>query len=278
MFWKLLFVATLCLTSHLSFCEEDEVLDEEIMDMEEDEEAELRDAEPLDDGSPLDDGEPIEHDTLQEEAEEDFVIKPSEDAKVFYAFPKHADETRFPGGKVVKTLIGFQNNGDKKFIVDNVEGSFRYPMDYNYVIQNFTSFRYGREVAPGATQTFLYMFVPSEQLAGGSRTFSLVMSLNYRDEDGTLYTDSPFNETVSVYEAEEGFDTEIFFMYILLAALFALVLFGAQYMLSSAFGGRKSSKKTMETGTSEDIDYDYIPKDHLATATTAKKAKTTKRE
>jgi len=278
MFWKVLLVASLCLVPHLSLCEEDEVVeDEEIMDMEDDEEAELREAEPLDDGSPLDDGEPIEHETLQEEEEEDFVIKPSEDAKVFYTFPKHADESRFPGGKVVKALLGFQNNGDKNFIVDNVEGSFRYPMDYNYVIQNFTSFRYGREVAPGATQTFLYMFVPSEQLAGGARTFSLVMSLNYRGEDGTLYTDSPFNETISVFEMDEGFDTEMFFMYILLAALFALVLFGAQYLLSSALGSRKSTKKAMETGTSEDIDYDYIPKDHLA-ATAAKKAKTTKRE
>lgn len=276
MFWKLLLLASLCLTPRISLCEEDEVVEdeEEIMDMEEDEEAELREAEPLDDGSPLEDDEPAE--PAQEE-EEDFVIKPSEDAKVFYAFPKHADESRFPGGKVVKALIGFQNNGDKNFIVDNVEGSFRYPMDYNYVIQNFTSFRYGREVAPGATQTFLYMFVPSEQLAGGSRTFTLVMSLNYRGEDGTLYTDSPFNETISVVEVDEGFDTEIFFMYILLAALFALVLFGAQYMLSSALGSRKSSKKAMETGTSEDIDYDYIPKDHLA-ATAGKKGKNTKRE
>jgi len=274
MFWKLLLIASLCLVPRLSLCEEDEVMeDEEIMDLEEDEEQELRDAEPLDDGSPLEEEEAA--DATQEDEEEDFVIKPSEDAKVFYAFPKHADESRFPGGKVVKALIGFQNNGEKSFIVDNVEGSFRYPMDYNYVIQNFTSFRYGREVAPGATQTFLYMFVPSEQLAGGSRTFSLVMSLNYRAEDGTLYTDSPFNETISVYEVDEGFDTEIFFMYVLLAALFALVLFGAQYMLSSALGSRKPAKKAMETGTGEGIDYDYIPKDHLAAA---KKAKTTKRE
>ena len=63
-------------------------------------------------------------------------------------------------------------------------------------------------------------------------------------------------------------------MYVLLAALFALLLFGAQYLLSSAFGGRKAARKTIETGTSGGIDYDYIPKDHL----TAKKAKATKRD
>ena len=259
--WKLVFLFSLCAGPLVTRAQEED----EIMDS--DEEEELREAEPLDDGAPLEDTEVDP--TLDEE---DFVIKASPDAKVFYAFPKHADETMFPGGKVVKALIGFQNNGDSAFIVDNVEGGFRYPMDYNYVIQNFTSFRYGREVPPGVTQTFLYMFVPSEQLAGGSRTFSLVMSLNYRGEDGTLFTDSPFNETISVFEVDEGFDTEIFFMYVLLAALFALLLFGAQYLLSSAFGGRKSSRKTIETGTDGGIDYDYIPKEHL------KKQKVTKRE
>ena len=269
MFWKVLLLLSLCAGPLVTRAqEEDSIMDGEEDEMMEEEE----DDEPLDDGSPLDDGEPIEHEEVPADDQEDFVIKPSPDAKVFYSFPKQADETMFAGGKVVKTLIGFQNNGDQSFIVDNIEGGFRYPMDYNYVIQNFTSFRYGREVAPGVTQTFLYMFVPSEQLAGGSRTFSLVMSLNYRGEDGTLFTDAPFNETVSVVELDEGFDTEIFFMYVLLAALFALLMFGANYMLSNAFWGRKSSRKPLETGTDGGIDYDYIPKEHL------KKQKATKRE
>ena len=256
MLWKLLLIASLCLSPVLVRAQEED----QIMDGDEDS---LDDGAPLDDGSPLDDGEPIVHEETANPEEEDFVIKASPDAKVFYAFPKMSDETRFPGGKMVKALIGFQNNGHKSFIVENVEAGFRYPMDYNYVIQNFTSFRYNREVAPGATQTFLYMFVPSEQLAGGSRTFSLVMSLNYKDDEGNLFVDSPFNETVSVHEVDEGFGTEIFFMYILLAAFFGIMLFGAQYLLSSAFGGRKSARKAIETGTSGGIDYDYIPREHI---------------
>jgi len=244
-----LLTAPLCLAEQ---AEEDEIMDS-------DEEAELREAADLDDGEPL---APTD-DTIPPLEGEDFEIKASADAKVFYAFPQHPDESSFPGGKVMKTLIGFQNTGEKTFIVDNVEGGFRYPMDFNYVIQNFTSFRYGREVPPGVTQTFLYMFVPSEQLAGGSRTFALVLNLNYRDEEGTLYTDAAFNETVSVVEFDEGFDTEIFFMYVLLAALVVLLLFAGQYLFSAVFGKSRSSRKTIETGTQGGIDYDYIPKEHL---------------
>jgi len=252
-FWKFLFLFTLVLSPSVLMAqeEEDEVVDADDVVRPEDE--------------PLDDGEPIKpvDDSIPPLEEEDYVIKASPSAKVFYAFPKHSDETTFPGGKVVKALIGFQNNGEKAFIVDNVEGSFRYPMDYNYVIQNFTSFRYAREVAPASLQTFLYMFVPSEQLAGGSRTFGLVLKLNYRDEEGNLYTDSAFNETVSVVEYDEGFDTEIFFMYVLLAAVSLLCVLGAQYVFTSMFGSRKQSRKVIETGTQGGIDYDYIPKEHL---------------
>lgn len=255
MLFKYLLLLALC-TAPLIMAQEEPAEEDEIMDS--DEEAELKEAEPLDDGEPL---APVD-DSIPP-LEEEFEIKPSPNAKVFYAFPKHADESQFSGGIVMKALIGFQNTGEKTFIVDNIEGGFRYPMDYNYVIQNFTSFRYGREIAPGVTQTFLYMFVPSEQLAGGSRTFSLVLSLNYRDEEGTLYTDSPFNETVSVVEFDEGFDTEIFFMYVLLAALMCLLCFAGQYLFSSVFGSRKGSRKTIETGTQGGIDYDYIPKEHL---------------
>ena len=260
--WK--YILLLCLATSPFTLTHAEVEEDEIMDS--DEAQELKDAEPLDDGAPIEHEEPE-----QQPDDEEYAIKPSPDAKVFYTFPKQGDETNFPGGKVIKALIGFQNNGEKSFIVESVDGGFRYPMDFNYVIQNFTSFRYGREVQPGVTQTFLYMFVPSEQLAGGSRTFGLVLNLNYRDADDNLFADAPFNETVSVVEIDEGFDTEIFFMYVFLAALAALLLFGLQYLFTSVFGGRKSARKVIETGTSGSIDYDYIPKEHLKKQKSGKK-------
>ena len=42
-------------------------------------------------------------------------------------------------GENVKLLIGMSNNGDEDFVVTLVEGSFRYPQDFNFHIQNVSS-------------------------------------------------------------------------------------------------------------------------------------------
>ena len=47
----------------------------------------------------------------------------------------------------------------------------------------------------------------------------------YRDLEGNSYLDPVFNETVQIVEFDEGFDTEVFFMYVTLAAAVILLLF-----------------------------------------------------
>lgn len=46
------------------------------------------------------------------------------------------ESTDLPAGRVAKLLIGFKNNGSSPFVVETVEGSFRYPQDFSYYIQN----------------------------------------------------------------------------------------------------------------------------------------------
>lgn len=41
-----------------------------------------------------------------------------------------------PAGRLVKLLIGFQNNGSSSFVVEGIDGSFRFPQDFSYYIQN----------------------------------------------------------------------------------------------------------------------------------------------
>ena len=43
--------------------------------------------------------------------------------------------------------------------------------------------------------------------------------------EGNSYLDPVFNETVQIVEYDEGFDTEVFFMYVTLAAAVILLLF-----------------------------------------------------
>ncbi len=52
------------------------------------------------------------------------------------------ESSDLPAGKLVKLLVGFQNNGTSSFIVDKIDGAFRYPQDFSYYIQNVSLLNY----------------------------------------------------------------------------------------------------------------------------------------
>ena len=56
--------------------------------------------------------------------------------------------------------------------------------------------------------------------------------VNCRDAEGNFYFDPVFNETVQIVEFDEGFDTEVFFMWVFIVAGALLVLFLGFTMLS----------------------------------------------
>jgi translocon-associated protein subunit alpha len=167
----------------------------------------------------------------------------------------------FSGGVPVEFLVGFLNKGKNDFIIESVEASFRYPMDFTYYIQNFSAIAYNREVKSESEATVSYSFLPSEQFAG--RPFGLNIAINYRDSTGAGFTEAVFNETVLITELDEGLDGETFFLYLFFAAIFVLLLVVGQQFLGT-IGKKKRSqniRKQVETGTSNntDIDYDWLP-------------------
>lgn len=169
-------------------------------------------------------------------------------------------------GSPVEFLVGFLNNGLDDFVVESVEASFRYPMDFNYYIQNFSAIPYNREIKSGQEATVSYSFIPSESFAG--RPFGLNIALNYRGVNGFQYTEAVFNETVQITEIDEGLDGETFFLYVFLAAIAVLLLVVGQQFLVGSVGKRKRaqvSRKTIETGTtsSTDVDYEWLPQETL---------------
>lgn len=84
-----------------------------------------------------------------------------------------------PAGKPIHVLVGFNNKGEKDFIIETVDASFRYPQDYSYHIQNFTATMYNRVVQPGQEATFQYAFHPHESYGG--RPFGLTVLMMYKD-------------------------------------------------------------------------------------------------
>lgn len=174
--------------------------------------------------------------------------------------------TEIPAGKPVEFLVGFKNKGKQEFVLETLEASFRYPMDFNFYIQNFSAIAYNRLVQSEEEATLMYSFVPAESFAG--RPFGLNINLNYRDGVGGIFQEAVYNETVQIIEIEEGLDGETFFLYVFLAAGVVLLLVVGQQFLSSLGrkrSGPRATKTVVETGTNNpnNVDYDWLPKQTL---------------
>ncbi|KAJ9590965.1 hypothetical protein L9F63_016009 [Diploptera punctata] len=165
-----------------------------------------------------------------------------------------------PAGNLVEFLVGFTNKGSQDFVLETLDASFRYPMDFTFYIQNFSTIAYNRVVKPNHEATLAYSFIPAEAFAG--RPFGLNINLNYRDLSGGIFQEAVYNETVQIIELEEGLDGETFFLYVFMAACVVLMLVVGQQFLYSLGRKRVGKKPVVETGTSNpnDVDYDWLPK------------------
>merc|ERR1712055_139215 len=184
------------------------------------------------------------------------------DTTLLFTKPVGTSNMELPAGQVTELLIGFTNKGEQEMMVDSLEASLRYPMDFTFHIQNFTTATFSKAVKPGQQATVGYSFVPADAFAG--RPIGLTINLNYRDAAGNFFIDPVFNETVQIVEFDEGFDTETFFMYVCIFGAAVLLLFLAFNFLSGKKSGTRS--KPVETGTDDDgVDYEWIPKSALRT-------------
>ncbi|CAD7090234.1 unnamed protein product [Hermetia illucens] len=207
-------------------------------------------------------------DDAEAEEESETTTSPDADTYLLFTKPLYTPGSQFelPGGQPVEFLVGFNNKGENEFVIDSVEASFRYPMDFNYYIQNFSAIPYNREVKSGHEATVSYSFMPSETFAG--RPFGLNIALNYRDSNGAQFSEAVFNETVQIIEIDEGLDGETFFLYITLAGIVVLLLVLGQQFLVGSVGKRKRTaapRKQIETGTANNsnVDYDWLPAETL---------------
>lgn len=205
----------------------------------------------------------------EEEGADVIKASPHVKANILFVQPEKAE---FPAGRLVKLLVGFHNNAPTPFIVEGLEGSFRYPQDFQYHIQNFSAFQYNKQVDASKEATFEYLFTPSETFS--SRQFGLVINLRYKNGEGKQFLNTVYNETISVVEPEEELDGETFFLYIFLAAIVVLLLVGAQHFFSIFTKKRRSTKSSngksavsngngATSSSSGDVDLSWIPKAHL---------------
>lgn len=109
--------------------------------------------------------------------------------------PLYVTLTELPAGNIVEFLVGFTNKGENDFVLESLDASFRYAMDFNFYIQNFSTFTFNKIVKPKHEATLAYSFIPSESFAG--RPFGLNVNLNYKDavRIGIPYTEEEILHT-----------------------------------------------------------------------------------
>merc|ERR1719412_3304868 len=210
-------------------------------------------------------GEQVEEETVEEDplpgGDGKTTTSSDADTTLLFTKPVGTSNMELPAGQVAELLIGFTNKGEQEMVLDTLEASLRYPMDFTFHIQNFTTATFTKSVKPGQQATVAYSFMPADAFAG--RPIGLTINLNYRDAAGNFFIDPVFNETVQIVEFDEGFDTETFFMYVCMAGGLVLLLFLGFNLLS----GKKTSRpqKVVETGTEgeDGVDYEWIPKSAL---------------
>ncbi|CAF0777677.1 unnamed protein product [Brachionus calyciflorus] len=203
--------------------------------------------------------------TETEEETTEELSSPHVKTNVLFVQPSETND--LPAGRLVRLLVGFQNNASNGFLVEGIDGSFRYPQDFSYYIQNFSSFQFNKVVDADHEATFEYMFTPSETFS--QRQFGLTINLRYRNADGKQFVNSVYNETVLIVEPDEGLDGETFFLYIFLGAIVVLLgVVGQQFLTSFTKKSRSSTKaksSAVSTSTSNQVDMEWIPKEHLQT-------------
>lgn len=207
-------------------------------------------------------------DTVVTEAPVDKGPQPSDDADVTFMFTRPIVDKpyEFPIGKEVHFLVGFKNKATNDFRLNHIDASFRYSLDFSYILQNFTSYPYNREVEPNQETTLGYTLYISEQYA--ARAYGFTVNLLYSDKNGVQYQNTVFNETVSLIEVDEGLDSETFFLYIILAGFVALIGYGSNHLYVKYVNPtRRSSIKPVEpekAPITNEVDFDWLPSSMVA--------------
>lgn len=222
----------------------------------------------------------MEEVAVTEEDEDDptSTKSPHADTTIYFVKPVATGSAlELPAGVPVEFLVGFRNKGDEDFFVDTLDASFRYPMDFNFHIQNFSAIAFHKRVPASQEATLAYSFIPSDAFAG--RPFGLNINLMYHDASGNGFQEAVYNETVQIVELEEGLDGETFFLYVFLAAgVVLLLVIGQQTLLSVGRKRTTRSKTPVETGTNNpnNVDYSWLPKSTLASLNKEKLQKSPK--
>jgi hypothetical protein len=164
----------------------------------------------------------------QQQKEEENTVQPipeqlegSPDIVTDFIFPNLTSH-RSVGGEPIEVLMTLTNNGESSFKIHTISCSLRHPLDYRYIIQNFSSWEYGSVIGSREEMSFAYTFFPWEL---EERDYYLLLTVEYQDMEDRLYQTAFFNGTFTLTEPPAAVDGKTFFTYCGLLAAVILIVF-----------------------------------------------------
>eukprot|EP01002_Notosolenus_urceolatus_P003792 NODE_2003_length_1227_cov_70.985569_g1662_i0.p1 GENE.NODE_2003_length_1227_cov_70.985569_g1662_i0~~NODE_2003_length_1227_cov_70.985569_g1662_i0.p1 ORF type:complete len:269 (+),score=101.77 NODE_2003_length_1227_cov_70.985569_g1662_i0:231-1037(+) len=199
----------------------------------EDEEGEIGDT-----GSVGEEEEEDEEDGYEGDEEQDGYGQQMHGALPTVILPNHPD-AKFAAGSTVDVLIGFDNRlGADGYSQFAIRGDLRSPFDQTQILQNFTLAFYDVKVAAGEEHSLWYNFTVHEMT--DPRSYALILDIFYRNEDNQTYQRQLYNGTVTVDEAQGGWDFQLLAATVIMGSIVA----AAGWLIYTNFTG-KSKKPSM---------------------------------
>jgi len=185
--------------------------------------------------------------TQQQQQQQQMLNEASPDITASFIFPKYGS-TRVVAGEPVEALISFINTGENPFTITGIAGSLRHPLDFRYIIQNYSLSEFSVSIAPHEEISMSYLFHPWELEA---RDYYFQGDVFYQDHEDRLFYMTWYNGTVTLLEPPPSIETRTFFT--ICAVLVGLTLLG--YFGSRSYFSRKTQQEKQarkERGTRSD--------------------------
>jgi len=194
-------------------------------------------------------GEQVDEDTGEADEDADVELGPSEDVDTSVVFPRHSNR-KLPAGASIVILVTARNKGDDPIQFTGIEATLYQPSDYSQTFLNYSQTPFEDPIPAGNEATFLYQFKINPLY--DPRDIGLVVKAFYQDSEEKLYMDASFNDTVSIVESQDQWDSRTLFIYggvTIFAVLLGLVYI--QRSNPALLGVTPTNTKTavVETGT-----------------------------
>lgn len=185
---------------------------------------------------------------------------PSPDVVTTYVLPGHSGDTfKIAVNQENSIIVGFVNKREadsegNAMKVKAIAGSLNSGYNFATYIQNFTvlAFQPQEVVDPGAEMTFEFNF----KVDGATDLQQSQLSLTiFYEDDNEDFTTTFFNETVTLYEENGGFDREMIMTYLI---LFVFLGVGGYYvvgLVKDQLGIKSTKTKTVSGSSSGPADF-----------------------